>query len=44
MTDTAEKSCWGITVWAVAIVVGIVVLTTLFSSADTATAIVSAAN
>ena len=26
MTDNVEKSCWGITLWAVAIVLGLVVI------------------
>lgn len=29
MTDQVEKSCWGITLWAVAIVLGLVFITTL---------------
>lgn len=32
MEHTVEKSCWGITIWAVLIVVGLVGLTTLVAN------------
>ncbi len=35
MDETIEKSCWGITLWAVAIVVGITLLASFVMNAET---------
>lgn len=36
MSDQTEKSCWGVTLWAVAIVVAVMVVTTLFQAPEQA--------
>lgn len=38
MSDTAEKSCWGITLWAVALVIGAIFVGSVFSNGPTTSA------
>lgn len=39
MDDTVQKSCWGVTAWAVAGFAGIIMLMWLFGSVETATVV-----
>ncbi len=34
MGDTVQKSCWGVTAWAVAVFAGVMMLAWLFGNAD----------
>ncbi|MFD0917665.1 hypothetical protein ACFQ14_14780 [Pseudahrensia aquimaris] len=36
MSEETEKSCWGVTLWTVAIVVALVLVTSLFQSGEQA--------
>ncbi|WP_280950003.1 hypothetical protein [Zhengella mangrovi] len=35
MDETVQKSCWGVTAWAVAAFAGVILLAWLFSGAET---------
>ena len=39
MSDISEKSCWGITLWAVALVLGAFLLASVFSGAQQSVAL-----
>jgi len=34
MTDSVDKSCWGITAWAIAIMIGAILAASLFAAPD----------
>ena len=36
MDETVQKSCWGVTAWAVAAFAGVILLAWLFGGAETA--------
>ena len=41
MTDSVDKSCWGITLWTVAIVVGAILAASLFTAPEQAATMVN---
>ncbi len=39
MNDSIEKSCWGITLWAVAIVMGVTLVASFVTASEQTTAV-----